>query len=130
MPFGLQGAFILVGNSTAGVGYLVVMAVGVLLYSCWRYWEGITGQGSDASFGPYKNFFRYRLSSLVSVRALPALGGTVPGWELQYNEPPWATIDGVGEGTSLLLACCALVAAALCTVPRAQCGRLLTPCKL
>ena len=85
----LQGAFILVGNSTAGVGYLIVMAVGVLLYSCWRYWEGITGQGSDASFGPFKNFFSYRLSSLVSLRGLPAL------WlreracgKLQYTEPP------------------------------------------
>ena len=74
MPAVLQGAFILVGNSTAGVGYLIVMAVGVLLYSCWRYWEGITGQGSDASFGPYKNFFSYRLSSLVSVRGPPAFG--------------------------------------------------------
>ena len=29
-------------------------------------WEAITGQGSDASFGKKKNFFRYRLSPFVS----------------------------------------------------------------
>lgn len=31
-----------------------------------RMWEAITGQGSDASFGKKKNFFRYRLSPFVS----------------------------------------------------------------
>ena len=69
-PFGpvMQGAFILVGNNSFGYPLLVVMAVGVLIYACWRFWEGITGQGSDDAFGPFKNFFRYRLSPIVSVR--------------------------------------------------------------
>lgn len=69
-PFGpvTQGAFILVGNNSFGYPLLVVMAVGVLIYACWRFWEGITGQGSDDAFGPFKNFFRYRLSPTVSVR--------------------------------------------------------------
>ncbi len=66
--FVMQGAFILVGNNSFGYPLLVVMAVGVLIYACWRFWEGITGQGSDDAFGPFKNFFRYRLSPLVSVR--------------------------------------------------------------
>ncbi len=48
--------------------FMVVMAVGVLIYACWRFWEGINGQGSDDAFGPFKNFFRYCLSPLVSVR--------------------------------------------------------------
>lgn len=69
----LQGAFILVGNNGFGYPLLVVMAVGVLTYACWRFWEGITGQGSDDAFGPYKNFFRYRLSPCVSVSHLLAL---------------------------------------------------------
>ena len=55
------------GNNSFGYPLLVVMAVGVLTYACWRFWEGITGQGSDDAFGPYKNFFRYRLSPCVSV---------------------------------------------------------------
>ena len=64
---GVQGAFILVGNNSFGYPLLVVMAVGVLIYACWRFWEGITGQGSDDAFGPFKNFFRYRLSPIISV---------------------------------------------------------------
>lgn len=32
----------------------------------YRFWEAITGQGSDASFSKKKNFFRYRLSPFVS----------------------------------------------------------------
>lgn len=63
----MQGAFILVGNNGFGYPLLVVMAIGVFTYAAWRFWEGITGQGSDDAFGPFKNFFRYRLSPLVSV---------------------------------------------------------------
>lgn len=65
----MQGAFILVGNNSFGYPLLVVMAIGVFTYAAWRFWEGITGQGSDDAFGPFKNFFRYRLSPLVSVSA-------------------------------------------------------------
>lgn len=65
----MQGAFILVGNNSFGYPLLVVMGIGVFTYASWRFWEGITGQGSDDAFGPYKNFFRYRLSPLVSVSA-------------------------------------------------------------
>ena len=43
------------------------MAITVFMYACWRFWEGITGQGSDDAFGKFKNFFKYRLSPLVSV---------------------------------------------------------------
>jgi len=43
------------------------MALTVYMYACWRFWEGITGQGSDDAFGKFKNFFKYRLSPLVSV---------------------------------------------------------------
>lgn len=66
----MQGAFILVGNNAFGYPLLVVMAVGVFTYAAWRFWEGITGQGSDDAFGPFKNFFRYRLSPVVSVSAM------------------------------------------------------------
>ena len=66
-PCLMQGAFILVGNNSFGYPLLVVMAIGVFTYAAWRLWEGITGQGSDDAFGPFKNFFRYRLSPLVSV---------------------------------------------------------------
>lgn len=68
----MQGAFILVGNNSFGYPLLVVMAVGVFTYAAWRFWEGITGQGSDDAFGPFKNFFRYRLSPMVSVSCTQA----------------------------------------------------------
>ncbi|KAL3162116.1 hypothetical protein ABBQ32_009828 [Trebouxia sp. C0010 RCD-2024] len=69
-----QGAFILVGNNSFGYPLLVVMGIGVFTYASWRFWEGITGQGSDDAFGPYKNFFRYRLSPLVSGTVYTAYG--------------------------------------------------------
>ncbi|DBA78497.1 TPA: hypothetical protein ACH3X2_007985 [Trebouxia sp. C0005] len=75
-----QGAFILVGNNGFGYPLLVVMAVGVLIYACWRFWEGITGQGSDDAFGPFKNFFRYRLSPLVSGSVYTAYGRLPDSW--------------------------------------------------
>ncbi|KAL9543777.1 hypothetical protein MBANPS3_007950 [Mucor bainieri] len=62
-----QGAFLLLGGiPSIGRSILIVMAVGLALYIIWRMWEAITGQGSDASFGKKKNFFRYRLSPFVS----------------------------------------------------------------
>ncbi|KAK4518531.1 uncharacterized protein ATC70_008749 [Mucor velutinosus] len=62
-----QGAFLLLGGiPSVGRSILIVMAVGLVLYITWRMWEAITGQGSDASFGKKKNFFRYRLSPFVS----------------------------------------------------------------
>ncbi|CEJ03820.1 hypothetical protein RMCBS344292_17795 [Rhizopus microsporus] len=62
-----QGAFLLLGGIPAvGRTILIVMAVGLCLYIIWRFWEAITGQGSDASFSKKKNFFRYRLSPFVS----------------------------------------------------------------
>ncbi|CAO3680409.1 unnamed protein product [Rhizopus stolonifer] len=46
-----QGAFLLLGGiPTIGKSILIVMAVGLCLYIVWRFWEAITGQGSDASF--------------------------------------------------------------------------------
>ena len=62
----LQGAFILVGSSTIGVPLLVLLAVALLTYCTWRFWEGCTGQGSDNANGNMRNFFRYRLSPVVS----------------------------------------------------------------
>ncbi|KAI9485447.1 MAG: hypothetical protein EXX96DRAFT_8882 [Benjaminiella poitrasii] len=62
-----QGAFLLLGGiPSIGRSILIVMAVGLVLYIIWRFWEAITGQGSDASFSAKKNFFRYRLSPFVS----------------------------------------------------------------
>ncbi|CEP08097.1 hypothetical protein [Parasitella parasitica] len=62
-----QGAFLLLGGiPSVGRSILIVMAVGLVLYIIWRMWEAITGQGSDATFGKKKNFFRYRLSPFVS----------------------------------------------------------------
>ncbi|KAL3162117.1 hypothetical protein ABBQ32_009829 [Trebouxia sp. C0010 RCD-2024] len=69
-----QGAFILLGNNDFGYPLLVVMAVSVYMYVCWRFWEGITGQGSDHAFGPMKNFFKYRLSPVVSGCVYTAYG--------------------------------------------------------
>ena len=63
----MQGAFILLGNNAFGYPLLIVMALSVYMYVCWRFWEGVTGQGSDDAFGPFKNFFKYRLSPVVSV---------------------------------------------------------------
>lgn len=61
-----QGAFILIGNNQVGVPLLVVIAVMLALYAGWRFWEGIVGAGTDAEVGKAKNFFRYRLSPIVS----------------------------------------------------------------
>ena len=61
-----QGAFILVGSSSIGDGLLVVMGVCICFYAAWRFWEGITGQGTDAANSKGLNFFRYRLSPIVS----------------------------------------------------------------
>lgn len=69
-----QGAFILVGNNQFGYPLLIVMAITVFMYACWRFWEGITGQGSDDAFGKFKNFFKYRLSPLVSGCVYTAYG--------------------------------------------------------
>lgn len=63
----VQGAFILVGNNHFGYPLLIFMALGVFMYAVWRFWEGVTGQGSDDNFGKFKNFFKYRLSPFVSV---------------------------------------------------------------
>ena len=61
-----QGAFILVGSSSIGDGLLVVMGICIAFYVAWRFWEGITGQGTDAANSKGLNFFRYRLSPIVS----------------------------------------------------------------
>lgn len=71
------------------------MAVGVFTYAAWRFWEGITGQGSDDAFGPFKNFFRYRLSPLVSVREVGLKSHVtttflVHLFTLQTRQPPSA----------------------------------------
>lgn len=61
-----QGAFILVGSNTIGIPLLIVLAIALITYCIWRFWEAVTGQGADAAFGNMKNFFRYRLSPFVS----------------------------------------------------------------
>ncbi|OZJ04215.1 hypothetical protein BZG36_02953 [Bifiguratus adelaidae] len=61
------GVFLLIGGvPKVGRGLLVAMACGLIIYIIWRFWEAITGQGQDATFGKAKNFFRYRLSPFVS----------------------------------------------------------------
>ena len=42
------------------------LCAGVVLYVVWRFWEGITAQGSHPAYGTFKNFFTFRLSPLVS----------------------------------------------------------------
>ena len=54
------------GSNTIGIPLLVVLAIALVTYCIWRFWEAITGQGADAAFGNVKNFFRYRLSPFVS----------------------------------------------------------------
>ncbi|ORZ22980.1 hypothetical protein BCR42DRAFT_366410 [Absidia repens] len=61
-----MGAFIFLGLFTIGTPILVIMFIGLLFYSLWRFWEGGLGQGSDATRSPPSNFFRYRLSPIVS----------------------------------------------------------------
>ena len=63
-----QGVFILLGSMPNGTGYilLTLLLVGVIIYATWRFWEGFTGQGYDQRFSRKKNFFRYRVSPLVS----------------------------------------------------------------
>lgn len=61
-----QGAFVLLGSGKAGKGLLLVEMGGVALYICWRFWEGITAQGSHPAYSKFKNFFSFRLSPLVS----------------------------------------------------------------
>ncbi|KAI7887423.1 hypothetical protein K492DRAFT_121219 [Lichtheimia hyalospora FSU 10163] len=62
-----QGAFLLLGGIPAiGRPILVVMAIGLITYLVWRFWEAITGQAFDAMLSKRTNFFRYRLSPIVS----------------------------------------------------------------
>ncbi|TPX58193.1 hypothetical protein PhCBS80983_g03323 [Powellomyces hirtus] len=61
-----QGAFVLIGNAPSGTGALFVMLLALWCYAIWRFWEFLTYQGRDATFGAAKNFFRFRLSPLVS----------------------------------------------------------------
>ncbi|OAD77665.1 hypothetical protein PHYBLDRAFT_141535 [Phycomyces blakesleeanus NRRL 1555(-)] len=62
-----QGAFLLLGGIPAvGRPILVIMAIGLITYIIWRFWEAITGQGQDINMGKKGNFFRYRLSPFVS----------------------------------------------------------------
>lgn len=63
-----QGVFILLGSMPNGTGIilLILLLVGVTIYATWRFWEGLYGQGYDPRFSRKKNFFRYRVSPLVS----------------------------------------------------------------
>ena len=47
----MQGAFILIGQGATGIYILIVMAVALCTYICWRFWEGITAQVLFFSFG-------------------------------------------------------------------------------
>ncbi|KAI9011849.1 hypothetical protein CLU79DRAFT_771599 [Phycomyces nitens] len=62
-----QGAFLLLGGIPyVGRPILVILAIGLLTYIIWRFWEAITSQGADAKMSKPANFFRYRLSPFVS----------------------------------------------------------------
>ncbi|ORX61565.1 hypothetical protein DM01DRAFT_317252 [Hesseltinella vesiculosa] len=61
-----MGAFIFLGLFTIGTPILIVLFISLLFYSVWRFWEGSLGQGSDAIESTFHNFFRYRLSPIVS----------------------------------------------------------------
>ena len=62
----LQGALILLGDGYLGWPALVVMAVMLCLYSLWRFGEAVMGCGTDPAASTGTNFFRYRLSPVVS----------------------------------------------------------------
>ncbi|KAL0077177.1 hypothetical protein F4703DRAFT_1882524 [Phycomyces blakesleeanus] len=62
-----QGAFLLLGGIPyIGRPILVILAIGLITYIIWRFWEAITSQGADAKMSKAANFFRYRLSPFVS----------------------------------------------------------------
>ncbi|KAI8094779.1 hypothetical protein BDF21DRAFT_442577 [Thamnidium elegans] len=61
-----MGAFIFLGLFSIGTPLLVIMFIGVLFYSLWRFWEGFSGQSYDALQAPFGNFFRARISPIVS----------------------------------------------------------------
>ncbi|KAI7888119.1 uncharacterized protein EV154DRAFT_426263 [Mucor mucedo] len=61
-----MGVFIFLGLFSIGTPILVIMLIGILFYSLWRFWEGFSGQGYDALCSPFGNFFRARLSPIVS----------------------------------------------------------------
>eukprot|EP00877_Chromochloris_zofingiensis_P010481 jgi/Chrzof1/5687/Cz16g11210.t1 len=67
-----QGTFILLdtagtaGTGGIGTGLLVVLAICLLMYILWRFWEALCGQGYDSHFSPAKNFFKFRVSPAVS----------------------------------------------------------------
>lgn len=61
-----QGVFVLIGKGAAGIYILIIMAAALATYIIWRFWEGITAQGSHPCYTPFKNFFTFRLSPLVS----------------------------------------------------------------
>ncbi|KAJ3181694.1 hypothetical protein HDU87_000712 [Geranomyces variabilis] len=61
-----QGAFVMIGSAPSGSWALFVMLLSLWCYSIWRFWEFLTYQGRDLTFSKSKNFFRFRLSPLVS----------------------------------------------------------------
>ncbi|OAD06959.1 hypothetical protein MUCCIDRAFT_107554 [Mucor lusitanicus CBS 277.49] len=61
-----MGAFVFLSLFSIGTPILIVMFIGILFYSVWRFWEGLTGQGYDALCSHFGNFFRARLSPIVS----------------------------------------------------------------
>ncbi|KAJ3181822.1 hypothetical protein HDU85_003337 [Gaertneriomyces sp. JEL0708] len=61
-----QGVFLLLGDNPLGIPILLVLAISLCFYIVWRFWEAYEGQGSDATYSRVRNFFRYRLSPLVS----------------------------------------------------------------
>eukprot|EP00775_Hariotina_reticulata_P013549 gene13549-13676_t len=65
-----QGAFVLLGSTpqgpSASIAVLIIIMVALLAYIAWRFWEGLAGQGYDSSFSSRKNFFKFRISPLVS----------------------------------------------------------------
>ncbi|KAJ3017687.1 hypothetical protein HKX48_003426 [Thoreauomyces humboldtii] len=61
-----KGAFVLIGSQPAGNWALFVLLLALWNYSLWRFWEFLCYQGRDATFSAKQNFFRFRLSPLVS----------------------------------------------------------------
>ncbi|KAI7864036.1 hypothetical protein BDF14DRAFT_1838198 [Spinellus fusiger] len=87
-----QGAFLLLGGIPAiGRPILVIMAIGLITYIVWRFWEAITGQGQDASLGKKANLFRSRLSPFVSGCVYSAYTYYVIQMIYQTNEQQQAT---------------------------------------
>ena len=95
-----QGVFILIGSEPGGRGivYLILVLTGLLFYVAWRLAEGLTGQGYDRTFSRKKNFFKYRVSPLVSGLVYLSYAYYVIQLLRRPRTPRYSTTSSAGSG--------------------------------